>query len=420
MTRANHDRLVPASGRGSGKLLVLVALYLVQGMPFGFQATALPIYLRQQGISVTAIGFLGVLSLPWLLKALWAPLVDRYGSERLGRRKSWILPLQAAQALVCVGAGSVALPGALPWLLGLVFAMNLLAATQDIAVDGWAVDTLREHELGLGNAVQVVGYKLGMLTGGGLLVWASGSIGWSGLFLTMAAVNLLVLGVAVVAREPTRATSSGPKSELGHVLRDLVSALRVPGTGWLLLFVATYKLGESMSDVLYKPFLIDAGVAPERIGLWVGTWGMLASLLGTVSGGVLASRVSLLGAVGVTACLRVLPLAARAWLASAPLTDARLIGVTLSEEFFGGALTTAVFAYMMSRVDRKVGASHYTLLASVEVAGKFPGGPLGGLLVGAAHWSYAACFLLGALLSLLLLLLLWPLRVAPGAAPSSR
>src|SRR6478609_3908411 len=401
-----------ASGRTASKLFVLVALYVVQGMPFGFQATALPIYLRQQGVSVTAIGFLGVLSLPWLLKALWSPLVDRYGSARIGRRKSWILPLQAAQALACLGAACVPIPSALPWLLALVFVMNLLAATQDIAVDGWAVDTLREGELGPANAVQVSGFKVGMLTGGGLLVWASGHIGWSGLFLTMGAINLVILGIAFVAREPVSMTSSSSKPALGRVLRDLLQALRVPGAGWLLLFIATYKLGESMSDVLYKPFLVDAGIPPERIGLWVGTWGMLASLAGTILGGALAARLSLLEAVTITACLRVLPQLARAWLAAGPISDARFIGVTLSEELLGGALTTAVFAYMMSRVDRKVGASHYTLLASVEVAGKLPGGPIGGLLVGRAHWSYTECFLLGAILSALFLLVLWPLKSA--------
>ncbi|HET7540557.1 MAG TPA: MFS transporter [Polyangiaceae bacterium] len=408
------------SRRSAGKLGVLIALYFVQGMPFGFQATALPTYLRKQGVSVAAIGFLGVLSMPWLFKALWAPLVDRYGSLRFGRRKSWIAPLQALQALVCIAAGCVSVPNALPFLLALVFAMNLLAATQDIAVDGWAVDTLQHVELGLANAVQVAGFKLGMLTGGGLLVWASRYIGWSGLFFSMAVINLLILGVALAAREPPPAAPAGVngagKRELGLVLRDLIEALRVPNTAWLFVFIATYKFGESLSDLLYKPFLVDAGIAPERIGLWVGTWGMLASLVGTVSGGLLASGISLLRAVGIAALLRVFPLLARVWLASSPISEARFIGVTLSEEFFGGALTTAVFAFMMSRVDRKVSASHYTLLASVEVAGKLPGGPIGGLLVGSAHWSYAQSFLLGAVLSVLFLLLLWPLRSASLAS----
>lgn len=402
--------------RPSNKLAILIALYFVQGLPFGFQAVALPVYLRSRGVSVTAIGFLGALALPWLFKALWAPLVDGYGSERLGQRKSWILPLQLAQALVCFGASFVPIPDGLALLLPLVFVMNLIAATQDIAVDGWAVDALRQSELGLGNAVQVIGYKLGMLTGGGLLVWASQFIGWSGLFVSMGVLNLLVFGLALVAREPTR--SHQDRENIRGVLARLRQALRLPNTGYLLLFVGTYKLGESMSDVLYKPFLVDAGIRPEQIGLWVGTWGMLASILGTLAGGVLAARLPLLAAVGWTAVLRLVPLAARSWLALSGVSDARVITVTLGEEFFGGALTTAMFAFMMSRVDRRVSASHYTLLASVEVAGKLPGGPLGGLLVGRGHWSYYHAFTLALGLSAAFLLLLRPL-VKKGAVSAA-
>src|SRR5688572_26056234 len=104
----------------AGRLGLLTALYFVQGMPFGFQATALPVYLRSHGVSVTTIGFLGLLSLPWLLKVLWAPLVDRYGSRRIGRRKSWIVPLQAALALTALGAAFVSIERDLGLLLALV------------------------------------------------------------------------------------------------------------------------------------------------------------------------------------------------------------------------------------------------------------------------------------------------------------
>lgn len=392
----------------AGRLGLLTALYFVQGMPFGFQATALPVYLRSHGVSVTTIGFIGLLSLPWLLKVLWAPLVDRYGSRRIGRRKSWIVPLQAALALTAAAAAFVSIEHELGLLLALVFLFNLFAATQDIAVDGLAVDTLRPEELGLGNAAQVVGYKLGMLTGGGLLVWASQHIGWSGLFLAMAGLSLLVMLITIIAREPAPVHEEAVREAFDWrgFARQAKAALTLPGTGWLLLFIATYKLGEAMSDVLYKPFLVDAGIRPEQIGLWVGTWGMIASLLGSLAGGLLASRAPLLWALAVTAALRIGPLLGRWWLAEYGVSLERFAGVTLAEELFGGALTTVVFALMMSKVDRKIGASHYTLLASVEVAGKMPAGPIGGLLVGAAHWSYAQAFLLGVVLSVAFLALI--------------
>jgi PAT family beta-lactamase induction signal transducer AmpG len=401
----------PAGRRpAAGTIALLLALYFVQGLPFGFQALALPVYLRQQGVSLTEIGLVGVLAAPWMLKALWAPLVDRYSLPRLGRRRSWILPMQAGLALCCAAAAAVG--GAnLTLLLALVFGMNLFAATQDIAVDGLAVDLLTEEELGYGNAAQVVGYKLGMLTGGGLLVWASEWIGWGGLFLAMAALIAAVMLGVLGVKEPEGGAPE-ERETLGEVVRALGRALVVPGGGWLLLFVATYKLGESMVDTMFKPFLVDAGFTAGQIGLWVGSWGMVASVLGSLAGGVLASRLPVLAAVGVAAALRVGPMIGEWALASFGATAAGVIGVTCAEHFFGGALTTCMFAFMMSRVDRRVGASHYTLLASVEVLGKSPGSWLSGALTEAA--GYAGIFAAGAALSLAFLGLLLPLRRRDG------
>ena len=178
------------TGRGMttrrGRLAILTLLYFVQGLPYGFQATALGVYLREAHVSLTHIGLAGLLAVPWSLKALWAPFVDRHGDGRFGRRKSWIVPMQALLAAsMCAAAVLPPDDGLIP-LLVLVFLMNLFAATMDIAVDGLAVELLTTSELGTGNAAQVVGYKLGMLTGGGVLVWASGTIGWHGLFYAMA------------------------------------------------------------------------------------------------------------------------------------------------------------------------------------------------------------------------------------------
>src|SRR5215216_6637526 len=93
--------------RGS-KLALLSALYFVEGMPWGFQSKALPVYLRSSGVSLTLIGLLNLLSLPWMTKVLWAPLVDRYGWRRFGRRKSWIVPLQVGLITLACFAASAA------------------------------------------------------------------------------------------------------------------------------------------------------------------------------------------------------------------------------------------------------------------------------------------------------------------------
>ncbi|MFQ5527432.1 MAG: MFS transporter, partial [Thermoanaerobaculia bacterium] len=171
-------------------------------------------------------------------------------------------------------------------------------------------------------------------------------------------------------------------------------------------FIGTYKLGENMADTMFKPFLVDAGFAREQIGLWVGTWGMLFSILGSVAGGLLASRIRLLHAVGLAAAFRVVPVIGEWWLTLVEPTAERVLAVTCAEHFFGGALTTALFAYMMARVDKRIGATHYTLLASVEVWGKVPAGWASGVIAQAR--SYTFIFGLAAILSLLFLSLLVP------------
>lgn len=405
------------------RLGILWTLYFVQGLPFGFQATALPVYLRSAGMTLEGVGLATALALPWSLKPLWAPLIDRFGHARIGRRKSWILPLQALLALTCFAAAQVPPHEGLAPLLWLVLAMNLLAATMDIAVDGFAVDVLSVRELGHGNIAQVVGYKAGMLTGGGLLVWASGTIGWSGLFVSMAGLVTLSLLVtlswdenAVVARHaaplPEKPAASGRTREILAALRRAITS---SGAGWLILFVGTYKLGESMADTMFKPFLVDAGYHEAQIGLWVGTWGMLCSIAGSVGGGLLARRMPLLAAVGWCAVARALPVAGEWWLTQVDPTPHRILAVTCFEHLFGGALTTAMFAYMMSRVDRRIGATHYTLLAAVEVWGKLPAAWLSGFI--AARASYAILFAVATVLSVAFLGLLAPLGRGRGSPP---
>ncbi|MDX1632307.1 MAG: MFS transporter [Thermoanaerobaculia bacterium] len=409
-------------GRSFGtKLGILWTLYFVQGLPFGFQATALPVYLREVGVSLTGIGFATALALPWSLKLFWAPLVDRFPSEHAARRRSWILPLQILLALSCLASAWVPPSRGLAILLVLVFLMNLFAATLDVAVDGLAVDLLSEAELGPGNIAQVVGYKIGMLTGGGILVWASGRIGWEGLFGAMGVLIALSLLMTVSFREQTlvRDPSGGPRPvSVSGILRALGRALRSRRAVWLLLFVGTYKLGETMADTMFKPFLFDAGFSREQIGLWVGTWGMLFSISGSVAGGWLASRMPLLRAAAVTATLRVLPVAGEWWLSLVEPTTIRVVLVTAGEHFFGGALTTAMFAFMMSSVDRRISATHYTLLASVEVWGKLPAAWVSGLVTQTT--SYPFLFGLATVLSVAFLGLLWPLAKARPGVGSPR
>ncbi len=391
------------------KLIILFLLYFSQGLPFGFQATALPVYLRTHEVSLTAIGFTGLVAAPWLLKFLWAPLIDRYGSKKFGRRKSWIIPMQILLLSSTFIASAFSPDENLYALLTAVFFMNLFAATQDIAVDGLAVDLLKKSDLGMGNAAQVVGYKTGMLFTGGLLLWQNDYIGWDGLFKVMAVLIFIPLIAVLLYKEDS---INNIQQRVLHNFKDIfklvLKAVKLPGAVWLFIFIATYKFGEIMIDIMFKPFLIDIGFTVSQIGLWVGTYGMAASLTGSLMGGFLASRMPLWKALGIASSLRIIPLIMEWLITIITPTDLHIIGITISEHFFGGMLTTAVFAFMMSRVDKRIGATHYTILASIEVLGKSPGGGASGVI--ADSFGYSFLFAIGVILSILVLAIIPKLK----------
>jgi PAT family beta-lactamase induction signal transducer AmpG len=394
------------------RLAILGSLYFVQGLPFGFQATALPVMLRREDVSPEAIGLAGALALPWAFKLAWAPIVDRFYVRRIGRRRTWILPLTLAIGLCAFGASFLDPSTELAQLCVLLLVMNALSATMDIAVDGLAVDLLAPHELGPGNAAQVASFKLGMITTGGLLLASVRAIGWSGFFTIMSAVIVLVWIGALFWREP--GGSASDRVTIAGILRALITSFKRPGFSWVIAFIATYKLGESAADAMWKPFLVDRGYDEAQIGAWVGGWGMIASTAGSLAGGLVRNRFPIVRAIVLAAALSAIPIFGQAWVAESGITDAGMIAITLEEHFFGGLLTTLMFAFMMSQVDRTIGATHFTALASVEALGKAPAGLLSGFLVRGV--GYSGTFAIAGALSLMFLALAIPLRYGAGDA----
>lgn len=390
------------------KVGALSALYFAQGLPFGFQSNALPLYLTELGLSMRDVGFARALAVPWMLKVLWGPLVDRARS-----RRAWILPMQLGLVAACVAAAFVPLSReTLTPFLACVLLMNVFAATQDVAVDGLAVDLLEPAELGAGNAAQVVGYKVGMLAGGGVLVALTASFGPRGLFLSMAGIGLLVAAMVLRLREPERRAASEQPLGLAELRAHLAQIVTRPGAPGLLLVVATYKLGETLADAMFGAWLVRVHALPkEQVALWLGSWGIAASIAGSFLGGVLVTRMRFKAAVLLTGALRLLPLLLQ-WAMVAGLLGvgaSTVVPVTIAEHFCGGLLTTAMFALMMSQVDRRIGATHFTVLATVEVLGKAAPGLFSGLLVDS--FGFEPVFLAAAGLSAGFLLLAWRLRL---------
>ncbi|MEK8071471.1 MFS transporter [Rhodococcoides navarretei] len=351
----------------AGTLTLLGALYFAQGLPFGFFTQALPVVLRESGFSLVKISATGVLFLPWALKFLWAPYVDRYGS-----RRRWLLTLQCSAAAVALALSFLDLSSTLRWLFVGIFVMNALSATQDIATDGIAVRTLTAARRGLGNGLQVGAYRIGMVCGGGLLLWLFTFAGWRVLFVAMALLIVLTTVPVWWMRRQLDAADedSDPHAERptpGKLAGAWWSRLRRPGMVAFILLIIGFKFGNSMGSALVGPFLSDSGLSLPQIALVEGGLSSVAALGGAALGAWLSfrhgrRRALLVGGVSQTLSLA-LYVVASLGIGGFPL----LVTANITEHVLGGAATVAVFALMMDASEKRFAGSDYTLMACAIV-----------------------------------------------------
>jgi MFS family permease len=361
-------------------------LYAAQGIPFGFATLYIPLQIAQRAdFSYGKSTLFTLASFPWLLKLLWAPAADTIYSHRLGRRRSWILPAQLLLAVTALGAMGLNFQGALWPLFVLTALFNLWASVQDTAVDGLAVEMLNEQERGLGNAVQVGGYKIGMVAGGSGLVAVSEKFGTQGAMIALAAGVGALLLVPLFYREPPPTLRAERAKEAGAgALSVLWQLLR--GNGWVstLVFIATVKIGETMVSNLLKPFLVrEAHFTPMRASYVIGVLSLVSSLLGSAIGGYVSGRIGRLRALVIFGIVQAIVLCVLGIGIKLQTADQTLVALIVVEHFAAGLLTPALFAYMMDITEPSIAATHYTLLATVELIMKGAGGALAGPLADA-------------------------------------
>lgn len=296
----------------NARLFVMIgALYFSQGIPLGVAMEALPTLLRRDGAPLHALAWLPLVGLPWVLKFLWAPLVDNRWRATLGRRRSWILPMQAV-VLACLAA--VAMTGiaaaSAPWVVGLMALASLASATQDIATDGLTAERFQGQALARANAVQVGGTMVGFFAGGpGCLVLA-GRLGQGGALALLAAVVAFSLLMALGWRE-----TALPEPVAAPRRASLAGFARRPGA-WALALAALLSAMTAVAGYgLSKLFLVDAGWPVDAVGQLGMAGGAVTVLLGCGGGAWLVGRLGARGALALG--LAASGAAAVAWLAQA-------------------------------------------------------------------------------------------------------
>jgi len=341
------------------RFTLLGSLYFAQGLPFGFFVQAIPVILRSQGYSLGEIGLASLLTLPWALKFLWAPIVDRRWWPHIGRRRSWILAMQLAGVVVLAGLATTPSADSIGVLMTAMIVLNLIAATQDIATDGMAVDILPPAERGFANGLQVAGYRVGMIVGGGVLLGLHDHLGNRGTFAAMAALTALSSVPVLTVREAAPALPAAT-SRLPHFLHR-------PGAWRLVALIVVYKLGEAFASGMLRPFLVDAHLSLSDVGWLLGTVGFVAGMFGALAGGAAITRFGRRRTLIAFGIGQIVAVAGYAYLALGEPSVTMLAVWCGVEHFASGTATAALFTCMMDWSRAETGGTDYTVQASAVV-----------------------------------------------------
>ncbi|GAB6041796.1 AmpG family muropeptide MFS transporter [Endothiovibrio diazotrophicus] len=446
MTLANHPWLKAAGVYRDRRVLAILFLGFSSGLPLALTFGTLTLWLAELGISKTTIGLFALVGAPYTFKFLWAPLVDRLPipllTRRFGRRRGWALFTQLALMGAIFGLGTTN-PAEDPVLTALfALLVAFCSASQDIVIDAYRVEILDEERYGAGAAMIVLGYRIGMLVSGAGALYAASFFGWHTTYFAMAA--LMVVGMVTVLLNPEPRVHESRESReqqarvsaflarrpdlpprLGTALAWIHGAVIAPFAefmgrrGWLLVlaFILLYKFGDALAGVMSNPFYVELGFTKIEIANISKAFGLAATIIGGILGGLMVSRFGILKSLLYCGLLQAVSNLMFAILAMAG-HDLGLLTATIAIENLSGGMGTAAFvAYLSSLCNVAYTATQYALLSSFMAFGRTLLSSGGGWLADRLDWvSFFVLTTFAALPGLLLLI--WMARRFQTPAPS--
>ena len=385
-------------------MLVALLMGFACGVPLLLTTSVLQAWMTEEGVNLSVIGLFSLVGLPYTLKFLWAPVFDRFALPLFGRRRGWMLVMQAALIVALVLLGRTD-PGNTPWLVALAaFLVTFFSASQDVVVDAYRREDLRDNELGLGSSLYVNGYRIGMLlAGSGGLILAD-HIGFRSVYLLMAASLLAGVVTTLLCREPDVAEGA-PTSFREAVVQPFVEYFSRDQALLILVFILLYKIGDQMASTMTTPLYLSLGFSKTQIGTVAKLFGFWATVAGGLAGGIVLLRVGIVRSLYMFGFLQAVSTLGFTWLALAGNSLPVLATVIAFENLSSGMGTSAYVAYMASLTNKRFTATQYALLSSFMGIPRVLASAPTGWLVETMGW---AVFFLGCALIALPALLLLP------------
>ena len=368
----------------SPKMLAILFLGAASGFPNQITESALQAWLKDAGVSLTTIGVISYVALPYLLKFLWAPLIDRYPLPWLGRRRGWILAMQVALALT-IALFALQNPAvALTPISACAVAIVFFSATQDIAFDAYRTDVSAPSERGLAAAATNLGYRTAAWLASACALVVADHFGWRPAFLILAVVMLLFCGATMLA--PTTHNTYQPRSLRESVVAPLKELLGTPNAVTLIAVVLLFKIGDAFANKLFTPFMMDVGFSKTEIALIVKGLFTASSLAGSVLGGVLMVRLGLLRSMLAFGVLQAVSNLLYCALAVAGRNYPIMAAAVVIEHVAGAMGGIALVALIMALCDVRYSAFQYALLSALALLPRYSLGYPAGWVADHGGW----------------------------------
>lgn len=365
------------------RMAALLLLGFGSGLPLALTGGTLQAWMKALEIDLTTIGLFQLVTLPYVLKFAWAPLMDRYAPPLLGRRRGWLIVTQflllGAIVLLALRGQHAATGG----LFALAMLVALLSASQDIVADAYRTDVLAPEERGVGAAWFVTGYRIAMVASGAgaFILVGQGWTNWPVAYLLMGAGMMIGVAGTLVAPEPKSAIP--PPESLYDAIVPPFREFVARGNGWIVLaFVLLFRLPDTVAGTMTVPFLLDIGVSNTQIGVIRNGFGVGMTIVGALVGGAIVTQLGLRRSLWIAGILQAVSNGGFWILANAGGNHTpTLLAVMFVENFCGGLAVAAFFAFLMSQCSPDHSATQYALLSSLMA--------LAGTLIGSQTGAWA-------------------------------
>ncbi len=353
------------------KMAIVFAMGFASGLPLLLTLTTLQAWLSEAKVNLTQIGLMTLIGLPYTVKFLWAPALDRLIPPFLGRRRGWMAITQIGLILSLVGISlcdpTVSLTGI--WIFS--FLIATLSATQDIAIDAYRREIMSMESFGFGNSLYITGYRIGMLAAGAGALILADQMPWSQVYQIMAVVMSLGLVVTFLCPEPT--IDHPPPRTLRETLIDpFADFFQKSGVLWVLAFILLYKVGDNMASAITIPFYKQLGFSNTAIGAISKVFGIWATIAGGLIGGTAMAFLGMRSSLWIFGIFQAATTLGFAWLnlvvppgAEDSFSTVALAIVIGCENLASGMGTAAYTTFMASLTNTRFTATQYALLASL-------------------------------------------------------